>query len=139
MKKDRLLESVLFIINYDYKAVFERVPLLKTAPVFPQHGPAILSINVTPNGGVAPFHWGPSLLNWNERAPIYRINRYYYDHLRRENVFDQLGHLNLNEDEIDEIDKIEAWIEMDTEPFAKYKLFTCSDLGIIESLSEEVG
>lgn len=130
MNRERLLESILYISNYNYKAVFERYPVLNTIPWAPQHRPAFLDIKIIDDS------YGFARLEWSEMAPIYKINKFYYSHLQTNGVFNNTGHLLLADSEIQNIDRIEAWIEMDTEPWCKVKLFTCSDIGIIDSLAD---
>ena len=136
MNREQLLESILFISNYNYKAVFERYPVLNTLPLFPQNRTAFLEINaelkIVDDEGPYCF----AQLMWSEMAPIYKINKYYYSHLQTNGVFDNTGRLLLTEPEVQSIDRIEAWIEMDTPPWCKVKLFTCSDQGIVESISD---
>ena len=136
MNRERLLESILYISNYNYKAVFERFPVLNTIPWAPQHRPAFLDIKaelkIVDDEGPYSF----AQLEWSEIAPIYKINKFYYSHLQTNGVFNNAGHLLLTDSEIQNIDRIEAWIEMDTEPWCKVKLFTCSDIGIIDSLAD---
>lgn len=133
MRKDRLLESILYIINYDYKAVFEQFPVLNSPPVFFQHGPAYLQIDVILPSGYDPYN-SVNNFSWNERTPIYKINKYYYDYLKRNKVFDKFGHLNLPDSDIEDIIRIDAHIYTDTEPFVELELFSCSDEGIVEVL-----
>lgn len=132
MNRERLLESILYISNYNYKIVFERFPVLNTLPSMPQHRPAFLDIKAELKIVDDSF----AQLGWTEMAPIYKINKFYYSHLQTNGVFNKIGQLLLTDPEIQNIDRIEAWIEMDTEPWCKVKLFTCSDIGIVESISD---
>ena len=134
MNRERLLESILYISNYNYKTVFERFPVLNTLPSMPQHGPAFLEIVADDADDEDPCSF--TQLEWMEFAPIYKINKYYYSHLQNEGLFDDSGQLRLTEDELRSIGRIEAWIKMDTEPWEKIKLFTCSDLGIVDYISK---
>lgn len=133
MNRERLLESILYITNYNYKAVFERFPILNNVPLFPQHRPAFLYIKAELKDVDDEGPYTFTQLEWSEIAPIYKINKYYYSHLQTNGVFDGTGRLLLSEQEIQNIDRIEAWIEMDTPPWCKVKLFTSSDLGVFES------
>lgn len=139
MNKERLLESILFINNYNYNAIFERFPVLKTRLWAPQHGPAYLDIDIILKENEEYYDYRESCLSWHEDAPIYKINRYYYSHLQKVGVFDNQGQLKLTDEELQNIDKIEVRITMDTEPFCKVKLFTCSDSGIVDSVSTYEG
>ena len=128
MRKDRLLESILYIINYDYKSICDRYPELNSSSNVPELSRAYFYIKI-----IGDEYSKVACLSWNERGPVTKIKKYYYNHLKRFGVFDEYGRLNISEFDLNSIDSIEAWIEADTDG-PRLKLFSCSDEGIVEVL-----